>query len=331
MKTDWAVDKMPSLEGRTAVVTGASGGIGYEIALQLATRGAQVVLASRDWNRTDLARYRIQTTSPGARLETMQLDLASLSSVRSFARHFQERHGNLDILVNNAGISGGPRRETEDGFERIFQVNYLGHFALTGLLLPALCSRPGARVVTMSSDIAASGRIDFYDLQGKHRYGLVSTYAQSKLANLIFAFELERRARQAGAPFSSFATHPGIARTDLFSAKNEEWGRSLTVGEKLLQLVQALLGRSADKGALPALYQATDRLAQSSRYVGGAKWPRRFRPVIEPIPRQARDQTIATRLWEISKTLSGVHYEGLDLLRYPWTPSPARFDLLQGR
>ncbi len=311
MKPGWAADDIPNLEGRTAIVTGASGGVGYEIAFQLAAHGAHVVLASRDWDRTEHALRQIQLASPDATAEAMHLDLADLASVRAFSHTFAERHASLDILVNNAGISGGPRRETKDGFEMIFQVNYLGHFALTGLLLPALCARPGARVVTMSSDIAASGRIDFNDLHAKRRYGLVSTYAQSKLANLIFAIELDRRARQSGALFNSFATNPGIAKTALFSAKTKEWGRSLTFAERLLQLVQALLGRSAEKGAIPTLYQAIDPIAVSSQYIGGAKWPKRFRPVVEPIPRQAHDQKLATRLWEVSEELSGIHYGGL--------------------
>ncbi len=311
MKADWAADDIPNLEGRTAIVTGASGGVGYEIAFQLAAHGAHVVLASRDRDRTEHALRRIRVASPGATAEAMHLDLADLASVRAFAHTFAERHAGLDILVNNAGISGGPRRETKDGFEMILQVNYLGHFALTGLLLPALCARPGARVVTMSSDIAATGRIDFNDLQAKRRYGLVSTYAQSKLANLMFAIELDRRAREANAPFNSFATNPGIAKTELFSAKTKEWGRSLTFAERLLKIVQATLGRPASMGALPALYQATDPSAQSSQCVVGAKWPKRFRPVVEPFPRPARDQAAAARLWEISEDLSGVHYGAL--------------------
>lgn len=311
MKADWSAEDIPNLEGRTAVVTGASGGVGYEIACQLAAHGARVVLASRHRERTEHALRRIQAACPGATAEAMHLDLADLESVTAFSRNFLERHVSLDILVNNAGISGGPRRETKDGFEMILQVNYLGHFVLTGLLLPALCARPGARVVTMSSDIAAAGRIDLDDLQARHRYGLVSTYAQSKLANLMFAMELERRAREVNAPFNSFATHPGIARTELFCAKTQEWGRSLTFGERLLKTVQASVGRPAAMGALPALYQAADPAAQSSQYVVGAKWPKRFRPVLEPFPGAAGDRRLASRLWEISEDLSGVHYAAI--------------------
>ena len=311
MKPDWTCDDIPDLTARTAIVTGASGGVGYQIALQLALHGAHVVLASRDWHRTEQARHRILAASSAARVETMLLDLADLSSIRAFSRKFGEKHDGADILINNAGIAGGPRRETKDGFETIFQVNYLGPFALTGSLLPKLRTRPGARVVTISSDIASKGRIEFDDLQSSRQYGLVSTYAQSKLATMVFAIELGRRAREAGFSLTSFVTNPGIAKTNLFAAKTREWGRALTFNERLLQLVQGLLGRSAEKGAIPALYQATDPLADSSLYVGGAKWPRPFGLIIEQFPKLALDRSLAQRLWEVSETLSGIRFHAL--------------------
>jgi NAD(P)-dependent dehydrogenase (short-subunit alcohol dehydrogenase family) len=311
MKAEWTTAEIPDLQGRVAIVTGASGGVGYQIALQLALRRTHVVLASRDWHRTEQARRQIQAVSSNPDVESARLDLADLSSVKAFSREFNDRHGSLDILVNNAGISGGPRRETKDGFETIFQVNYLGHFALTALLLPALRARPGARVVTMSSDIASRGRIEFDDLHAKRRYGLVSTYAQSKLASLAFGLELDRRARQSGLSLRSLVTNPGIAKTDLFSAKTQEWGRSLTFAERLLQFVQGALGRPAEKGAIPALYQATDPHADSSCYVGGAKWPKPFGLVVEQIPKLALDQTLATRLWDVSEELAGVRFDGI--------------------
>lgn len=308
MKVDWSTGDIPRLDGRTAIVTGGSGGVGYEVARQLAAHGAHVVLASRDEGRTGQAARSIRATCPGASVEAMRLDLAELASVGSFARAFADRHGRLDILVNNAGISGGPRRETRDGFEMLFQVNYLGHFALTGLLLPLLNARSHARVVTVSSDIAAAGQIDFDDLQAIRRYGLVRTYAQSKLADLIFAIELERRARSAGAGLSSFATNPGIARTDLFAAKSGDWGRSLTLQERLLRIVQMMLGWPAAVGALPVLYQAVDPVARASSYVVGAKWPKPPHPVVEAFPARACDPATAARLWEISVELTGVDY-----------------------
>ena len=310
MKVDWNAGAIPRLDGRTAIVTGASGGVGYEVARQLATHGAHVVLASRDEGRTSQAARSIRATCPGAGVEAMRLDLAEFASIDNFVRSFADRHS-LDILVNNAGISGGPRRETGDGFEMLFQVNYLGHFALTGLLLPLLTARPGARVVTVSSDIAAMAQIDFDDLQATRRYGLVRTYAQSKLAGLIFAIELERRARSARVGLSSFATNPGIAKTDLFAAKTGDWGRSLTLQETLLRIVQMMLGRSAAVGALPVLYQATDPSARASDYVVGTKWPKPPHPAVEVFPARACDGAVAARLWEKSVELTGVDYGAL--------------------
>jgi NAD(P)-dependent dehydrogenase (short-subunit alcohol dehydrogenase family) len=311
MKVDWSAGDIPDLGGRTAIVTGASSGVGYQVALQLAVHGAHVVLASRDEERTRQAAHSIRAAYTRSSVEAMHLDLAEMSSISAFAQAFANRHRGLDILVNNAGISVGPRRETGDGFEMLLQVNYLGHFALTGLLLPLLEVRPGGRIVSVSSDIAASGQIDFDDFQAKRRYGLVRTYAQSKLANLVFAIELERRARSAGAGLQSFATNPGIAKTDLFSAKSSDWGRSLTFQERLLQAVQMTLGREPAVGALPILYQATDPAAFVSNYVVEAKWPKPPRLAIEAFPARARDPAVASRLWKISVELTGVDYRAL--------------------
>jgi NAD(P)-dependent dehydrogenase (short-subunit alcohol dehydrogenase family) len=308
----WTADDIPDLGGRVAIVTGASSGIGIQIALTLARRRAHVVVAARDDARTATAVARILRESPGATVEPGSLDLARLASVRAFAANVRRRHERVDILVNNAGVAGGPRRVTPDGFEMHFQVNHLGHFALTALLWPLLRARPGARVVSVSSEVASSGRIDFDDLQGVHAYGFVRAYAQSKLANLLFATELERRSRDAGAGVSSFACHPGVARTNLFVGKDAEWGRPRRGAESLVHLLQLLLAQSAERSALPALYQATEAAARPDHYVGpvglvhGRGYPGRC-----ALPRAALDQSTATRLWEISGQLSGVSYEGL--------------------
>lgn len=308
MRKDWSARDIPALEGRIAIVTGASGGVGFEVARQLARRGAQVTLASRDTLRTQDAARRIQADFPAARVEACKLDLADFSSVRSFAREFNDRWGALDILINNAGVSGGPRRQTRDGLEMLLQVNYLGHFALTGLLAGTLRAGHGARVVTVTSDVAANGRIHFDDLQAERRYGLVRTYAQSKLACLVFAVELERRAQAAGVRFTSLVTNPGIAKTDLFAAKTADWGRALTFSERLLEAVQSTLGRPAEVGALPLLFQATDPGAEAGRYVGGAKWPKPPGLAEEPFPPRSRDHTLAARLWDVSEQLTGVSF-----------------------
>lgn len=311
MKSKWNASAIPDLNGRTAIVTGASGGVGYEIALQLAAHGAHVVLASRNQDRTNEAARRIQVAVPGASVEAQLLDLADLQSVRRFADIFSERHKGLDILINNAGVSGGPHRLTKDGFEANFQVNYLGHFALTGLLLCALGFRPGSRVVHMSSDIASQGKISFEDLQSSHNYGFVAAYAQSKLANLLFAFELDRRCRLAGVGVTSLATNPGVARSGLLTGKEADWGRRRSGLENLLWVAQLVLALPAEKGALPALYQATDPSARSGEYVIGAKWPKSGYPAVGKIPQAGLEELTARRLWEISEELTGVRYLSL--------------------
>ncbi|MDP4149887.1 MAG: oxidoreductase [Bacteroidota bacterium] len=312
MNPKWNAANIPDLRGRTAIVTGASGGVGYEIAFQLAVHGAHVILASRNHDRTSEAARRIKAAAPKTSVEVQLLDLADLHSVRRFTTTFSERHHGLDILVNNAGASGGPHRLTKDGLEAHFQINYLGHFALTGLLMSRLSLRAGSRVVSMSSDIASQGRIHFEDLQSQHKYGFVRAYAQSKLANLLFAFELDRRCRQAGNGVMSLATNPGVARSGLLIGKDADWGRPRSGTENLLRILQNILAQPAEKGALPALYQATDPSATSSEYVIGTKWPRPGYPSSGKIPRAALDRTTARQLWEISEKLTGVYYTSIN-------------------
>jgi len=311
VRPGWDAADIPVLSGRTAVVTGASGGIGYEIARQLAVHGAHVVLACRDQDRAAQAAGLIAADAPDGVAETGELDLASLESVHRFAGTFGERHEKLDILVNNAGIAGGPRRITADGFEAHFGVNHLGHFALTGLLLPAL-TRAGGRIVTMSSGLAAQARIDFDDLQSERRYRMTSAYGQSKLAGLLFALELDRRAqssaRLAQARVSSLAAHPGAARTGLVSGKKAAWGRRPRAAEILVRAAQLLLAQPASRAALPALYQATDPAARGDRYVGTKRHMSGY-PAVNAFPPAALSEASAARLWRISEELTGVGYD----------------------
>jgi NAD(P)-dependent dehydrogenase (short-subunit alcohol dehydrogenase family) len=308
MKSRWTAADIPNLAGYVAVVTGASSGTGFQIAVQLATHGAHVVLASRDQSRSTRAADRISTSAPGRGIETQRLDLASLESVRRFAHTFRERHTGLDILVNNAGIVGGPRRLTSDGFEAHLGTNHLGHFALTGLLLPALLSRPRARVVTISSGLAAQATIDFDDLHSQRRYRMTEAYGQSKLANLLFAAELSRRAQDAGTGIASLAAHPGVARTNLLVNKETDWGRTRGRTENAVRLVQLLFGQSPAKAALPALYQATDPAVRVDGYIG-TKGHMRGYPAPCRIPPAALDRAAAQRLWQISAELTDVHYD----------------------
>src|SRR4051794_31222526 len=208
----WTAEDIPDLSARRAVVTGANSGLGLQIALGLARHGAQVTMAVRDTAKGDEAAARIRDEAPDAEVAVARLDLAELASVRDFAAGWS---GGLDLLVNNAGVMALPRRTTKDGFEMHIGTNHLGHFALTGLLLPALLERPGARVVTMSSGAHMYGRIRFGNLQGERHYQRWLAYGQSKLANLLFAFELARRAALADRDLTSVAAHPGYAATNL--------------------------------------------------------------------------------------------------------------------
>src|SRR6185437_2122952 len=310
VRPGWTAADIPDLSARTAVVTGASSGTGYEIALGLAARGAHVVLASRDQGRTADAADRIRARAPGSRVEAQVLDLASLDSVRRFAGLLADRQAGLDILVNNAGIAGGPRRLTADGFEAHLGTNHLGHFALTGLLLPALLARPGARVVTMSTGLAAQAKIDFDDLHSERRYRMTAAYGQSKLAGLLFARELDRRARAAGARLASLATHPGVGRTGLLTGKRADWGRSRRGAETAVRLVQLVAAQPASRAALPALYQAADPAARGGSYVG-TRGHLRGEPAVTPLPPAALAADTAARLWQVSERLTGVSYGAL--------------------
>ncbi len=303
----WTAADIPALDGRTALVTGANSGLGFHTALELARRGALVLTAARSQQKADDAAARIRAQVPAARLEPVVLDLADLSSVRARAETLTSAHDHLDILVNNAGVMATPERRTADGFELQFGTNHLGHFALTGLLLPLLRARPAARVVAVSSVAAERGRIDLDDLQAERRYDPWRAYAQSKLANLMFALELHRRLTAAAAPLVSVAAHPGYTATNLQVSGARLTGNRLRVG---VMRVMALLGQSVTQGVLPQLYAATAPDVHGGEYVG----PDRFggwrgHPTLVIPPSQALDEDVARRLWDASEALTDVRYE----------------------
>jgi NAD(P)-dependent dehydrogenase (short-subunit alcohol dehydrogenase family) len=301
--SSWTVADAPGQSGRRVIVTGANSGLGTQIARGLAERGAHVVLACRSVERGEAAADRIRETAADASLEVSQLDLASLASVRAFAgRHDGEP---LDLLVNNAGVMALPRRETEDGFEMHLGTNHLGHFALTGLLLPALAERPGARVVTMSSVAHATWRINFDDLHGERHYWRWAAYGQSKLANLLFAFELARRAALADIDLTSVAAHPGYASTNLQLQSPELEGSRLR--RHAWSLSNRLFAQSGEAGARPALYAATMPGVIGGEYFGPSGGARGG-PSRAPASPAARDPDRAARLWEESERLTGVSY-----------------------
>jgi NAD(P)-dependent dehydrogenase (short-subunit alcohol dehydrogenase family) len=305
----WTSADIPDLTGRTAIVTGANSGLGLQTALELARHGACVVLAVRDEARGATARGVIRQTAPAAEVLVRQLDLADLASVRSFAGVLAEACDDVDILVNNAGLMAVPRATTADGFERQLGTNHLGHFALTGLLLPLLLAGAGARVVTVSSGVAQMGAMRFDDLQGERRYQRWRAYAQSKLANQLFAYELDRRARAAKVALTSVAAHPGYAATNLQSTS----ASGNPIGEAMMSIGNALFAQSDAAGALPQLYAATAPDVLGGEYYGPSSWfGLRGSPTRVAAPSQARDLAAAALLWTTSEELTGVTYPGLD-------------------
>jgi NAD(P)-dependent dehydrogenase (short-subunit alcohol dehydrogenase family) len=307
----WTTDDIPDLSGRTAVVTGANSGLGFESALALARVGAEVVLACRDQAKGADALDRIRQSVPAATVHLEALDLADLASVRTFAAGFRDGHHRLDILLNNAGVMAIPRRETADGFEMQFGTNHLGHFALTGLLLEPLLAQAGARVVTVSSSAALMGRLRFDDLQGSRRYGAWSAYSQSKLANQLFTLELDRRAAQRGAGLVSVASHPGYAATNLQSVGPQMSGSGIM--ERLSDVGNTIFGQSAAAGALPSLYAATAPGVGGGQYFGPDRlFGMRGHPTSVSFVRATRDPAVARRLWKVSEDLTGVRFGVLD-------------------
>ena len=304
----WTVMDMPDQHGELAVITGANSGIGFEAARALAARGAHVVLAVRDPHKGHAAAEAIQREHPPARTEVLALDLADLVSVRHFAEGFRARYAALPLLINNAGVMATPYRRTAQGFELQFGTNHLGHFALTGLLLPLLLAAPGARVVTVSSGAHTRGRIDFGNLDGERGYRRWAAYSQSKLANLLFAYELQRRFEAAGAQAISVGCHPGWAATNLQPAAFRMQGSRL--GVWLAELANHL-AQSAAVGALPVLYAATAPEVRGGDYIGPTGFGSRGWPGLVHSSARSHDPALAQRLWQVSQELTGVRYEAL--------------------
>jgi NAD(P)-dependent dehydrogenase (short-subunit alcohol dehydrogenase family) len=301
----WTSADIPDQRGRTAIVTGANSGLGLATARELARAGATVTLACRNAGKGEEAAGRIRAAVPGASLEVASLDLADLGSVRDFAARAADRHERLDLLINNAGIMAAPRRLTRDGFESQFGTNHLGHFALTGLLLPLLLNAPAPRVVTVSSLLHRGGTMNFDDLQGERKYSRWGAYGQSKLANLMFCFELQRRAVDADTALLSMAAHPGYAATNLqFAAPDRLYEKAY------MWLGNRLFAQSAEMGALPTLYAATVPDLPGGTYVGpGGRAEQRGYPKVVTAAGKAYDEQAWQRLWEVSEQLTGVHYE----------------------
>ncbi len=293
----WSEADIPDQGGRTAVVTGANSGIGWDTARALAAKGARVIVACRNEEKGRDAEQRIRQRVPNADVRFELLDLGSLASVRAFADKLGAAEGRLDLLVNNAGVMMTPRGKTADGFETQFGTNHLGHFALTGLLLERLRRAPAARVVNVSSLAHFPGRIDFDDLQAERSYDPMRAYGQSKLANLLFTRELARRFAAAGIPALSAAAHPGSTRTELQRHS------------RLMAAAVRLVSQLPPQGALPSLYAATAPDVRGGEYFG----PSRAFGMLGPPDRarsspRSKDLATARRLWEVSEQLTGVRF-----------------------
>lgn len=307
MKTNWTTANIPSQVGRRAVITGSNSGIGFEAALALARKGAELILPARTQAKADDAAARILEQVPNAQLHPEILDLAVQGSVHAFANRVIERFPgqSLDLLINNAGVMALPTREvTGDGFERQFATNYLGPFALTGLLLPSIRQMAGSRVVTVSSSASKQGTIEFDNLQSERVYKpMIQAYAQSKLADLILSQELQRRLKAVGSPILSTAAHPGYAVTNL---QADHVRPALKI---LMATMKPFLSQDAAHGALPTLYAAVAAEAVAGGYYGpdGVAELKGY-PTAVSVPKKALDDSVAKRLWVESERLTGVKY-----------------------
>ncbi|GAA1360155.1 SDR family NAD(P)-dependent oxidoreductase [Catellatospora chokoriensis] len=298
----WTATDVPDQTGRVAVITGANTGIGFEAAKVLAGRGATVVLACRNPDRAGDALARLTASTPGARVEFLRLDLSSLASIREAAAELRGRHPEIDLLVNNAGVMWTPRSTTADGFELQFGTNHLGHFAFTGLVLDRLLPVVGSRVVTISSMGHRTGQLDFDDLQSERSYGRHRAYAASKLANLMFTYELQRRLETAAAHTVALAAHPGGAGTELMR-------NSPPLIRFLNPVFGPLVTQSAERGALPTLRAATDPFARGGEYYGpdGLGEVKGFPKRVGSTAR-SHDKLAQRRLWQESLQLTGVTF-----------------------
>jgi NAD(P)-dependent dehydrogenase (short-subunit alcohol dehydrogenase family) len=301
----WTAAQIPDQADRQVVVTGANSGLGLVTARELARAGASVVLACRNTGKGEQALASVRDVAPNAEIRLEELDLADLGSVREFAQRLTSQSSRLDLLINNAGVMAPPRRTTADGFESQFGTNHLGHFALTGLLLELLSAAPEPRVVTLSSAAHRTGTIKFDDLQRERHYNNWLAYGQSKLANLMFCFELQRRATAAGSRLVSLAAHPGYSATNLQSA-----GPARFYERWPMAVANRLVAQSAEMGALPTLYAATVPGLPGGTFVGPDGFAEaRGHPQIVGAADKAYDEANWLRLWEASEQLTGVSYE----------------------
>ena len=297
MKPKWTAENIPELTGKVAIITGANSGIGFETARALACKDVTVILGCRDKDKGNAAVRQITQAYTDAKTEMMHLDLSDLASTRQFAEEFSSHYDRLDMLINNAGIMRPPSGKTADGFELQFGVNHLGHFALTGLLLSVITRTIKARVVTVSSGGERFGKIDFDNLNAEKGYDSGAAYGQSKLANLLFTYELQRCFESAGVDAIAVAAHPGWTVTNL----QVHW--------QMVQILNPLVGQKSEMGALPALYAATAPNVQGGDYFGPDGWLElRGYPTKVQSSDKSHDAAVAAKLWTVSEELTGIRY-----------------------
>jgi len=304
--TNWTKDNILNLHGKIIIITGANSGLGYESSLALAEKGARVIMACRNLVRGQQSLEAIKQAVPAAELELMELDLANLNSIRAFAKLFKSKYDKLDVLINNGGPIIAVRGMTEDGFESHFGINHLGHFALTGLLLDVLLNTPSSRIVTVSSRMHVDGKMEWDDLMSERSYDRMAAYRQSKLANMLFALELNRRLEAKGTSIMSVAVHPGLARTSW--ADNNLSGFMKIMG-KIMSITSY---QSASMAALPLLYAGTDPNVKSGGFYGPEHDTKGY-PVEVRAGDAAYDEADAKKLWELSEKLTGIKYEALNI------------------
>ncbi len=299
----WTSDRIGELKGKRIIVTGASHGIGFEAARVLVSKGAEIVLAVRNLEKGEKAAATITAVNGHNPVSVMHLDLADLGSVRKFAEDYSARYDRLDVLINNAGVMIPPYSRTKDGFELQFGTNHLGHFALTSHLLPLLQATPLSRVVSLSSIAARRARIHFDNLDGSKGYSPMKFYRQSKLANLLFAIELQNRLERAGSSTISVACHPGISVTNLLSrGSGKETGT-------IMKALMGIVAQPASMGALPTLYAATHPDLRGGEFIGpDGPGNTKGHPVLNDDPVKLYKPDLAAKLWEVSETLTGVTY-----------------------
>ncbi len=291
-----------SLHGKTAIITGANSGIGLETATTFAEQGARVILAVRNLEKGHMARDLIKADHSHADIEVMELDLADLDNIRFFAESYQEKYTTLDLLINNAGVMTPPYSKTKDGFELQFGSNHLGHFALTGLLLPILNATPESRVVTVSSLAHKGADIFFDNLDGSNGYKAMKFYGQSKLANLMFAQELDKRLKQHDQSTMSIACHPGISATNLFKIGSKD-------APDFLKGILYKFLQPPEMGALSTIFAATSLSIEGGEYIGpDGKGRRKGYPAIDSPHPVAENKAASAKLWDVSEQLTGVTF-----------------------